>query len=442
MAISPLDQTLAFSFVWLVFCALGYYALLQSEGPTWETAGGRSLRVVAMIFVVALLVRLVPAIVLPRGAEYDIESCRRVAEVFLRGEAVYSSPVVAGRHPYLPFHLYVIGGAAKFSEVMGVPFVLAIKLVPILADAALAVLIFCAVCQLGRPSSRALVWSLLYALNPIAILVSAYHGQFDAETVFLLTLSWYVWRFGGSSTTRLNLSAVLLGFAVLSKTWPLLFLPILWLRLESRRQRVTYVLMTLAVPVVFTLFYVTVFHQDPHPLLRRALTHSGVPGWWGGGAIVNLVHHIAGMGAGLLTWLAKYGRWLVFVGAAFAYWMTRRATAISALTTLLVVLFVLTSGFGLQWTLWVVPFALLAGDSWGSKWYTLGALVYMLPAYYGYHFEPLLLRWMSPDEMAMILLASAIPVWVLSVRWALRRLRLEGAGRPEVTVVSPGLPSG
>jgi len=48
----------------------------------------------------------------------------------------------AGRHPYLPFQLYLIGGAGTLSEVTGMPFVLSVKLAPILADAALAVLIF------------------------------------------------------------------------------------------------------------------------------------------------------------------------------------------------------------------------------------------------------------------------------------------------------------
>ena len=91
--------------------------------------------------------------------------------------------------------------------------------------------------------------------------------------------------------------------------------------------------------------------------------------------------------------------------------------------TLLVVLYVLTSGFGLQWTLWVVPFAILAGDLRRLDWYTLAALVYMLPAYYGFHFEPLLLRWLSSEQMSVVLIACAIPVWLVCVWWALGRLR-------------------
>jgi len=380
-----------------------------------------------LIFAVALLVRLVPAFILPVGAQYDIESFQRVAGTFLKGQAVYSSPVVAGRHPYLPFQLYLIGGAGTLSEVTGMPFVLSVKLAPILADAALAVLIFQSTRQLGQSMSQALVRSLLYGLSPIAILVSAYHGQFDAETIFLLALSWYIWHFGDMSATRLFLSALLLGFAVLNKTWPLLFLPVVLLRLESLKQRTTYTLITLAVPVFFTMLYVAIFPQDLYPMLNRALTHAGVPGWWGGGAIINLFFHITGLGEGLLAGLVKYGRWLVFAGSGYVYWVTRRESGLGALATLLVVLNVLTSGFGLQWTLWVVPFALLADDLRGLNLYTLGALFYMLPSYYGYHFDPLLLRWLLPEQVNIILLVVAVPVWVLSIQWALRRLRVQSS---------------
>jgi hypothetical protein len=137
-------------------------------------------------------------------------------------------------------------------------------------------------------------------------------------------------------------------------------------------------------------------------------------------------------------WLGwpKHGRWLVFAGTGYVYWATRRKSGISALVTLLVILYVLTSGFGLQWTLWVVPFALLAGDLKWLSYYTLGALLYMLPAYYGYHFDPVLLRYVSPEQMNIILIVSAIPVWVLSVGWALRRLG--GTGQLLAAEVAPG----
>jgi Gpi18-like mannosyltransferase len=172
---------------------------------------------------IALLVRLVPAVLLPRGAEYDIDSFRRVAETLLKGDTVYDSPLVAGRHPYLPFQLYLIWGAGYLSHVSTLPFVFVVKLAPILADAALTVLIFKIALNSGEALASAFSLSLLYALNPIAILVSAYHGQFDGETVLQLGLAWYFWHFNGREARRFGCSALMLGLAILNKSWPAIF---------------------------------------------------------------------------------------------------------------------------------------------------------------------------------------------------------------------------
>jgi Gpi18-like mannosyltransferase len=425
-----LDLTLMVSFIWIGLCTAGYYLAPRKN---WIPRKVNSpVAIAGLVLLIALLVRLIPAALLPRGAEYDIDSFRRVAETLLMGGTVYDSPLVAGRHPYLPFQLYLIWAAGYISASSKLPFVFLVKLAPILADSALAVLIFKIALNFGQTLTSAFGWSLLYALNPVSILVSAYHGQFDSETVLLLVLAWYFWYFGRQDTRGLGRSALMLGLATLNKSWAAMFLPIVLLRLKSTKQRFFYTLIALATPVVLTTLYIVAFHDAPYPLLRRALTHAGVPGWWGASAVANLTWRLTGTGQGVVSWLAQYGRWLVFVGAAYVYWVTRRQRAMDAWVTLLVVLYVLTSGFGLQWTLWIVPFAILAGDAWRLDRYTLAALLYMLPAYYGYHFEPLLLRWLSSEQMTVVLLACAIPLWLVCVWWAVSRLR--DASRDQTTV--------
>ena len=421
MTKASLDLILAASFIWLGVCTVGYYVAPRRN---WLPRTIHSPAAVAgLVLLISLLARLIPAVLMPRGAEYDIDSFRRVAESLLKGGMVYDSPLVAGRHPYLPFQLYLIWGAGYVSTVSQLPFVFVVKLFPILADSALAVLIFKIALNSGEALASAFGLSLLYALSPIAILVSAYHGQFDGETVLLLVLAWYLWHFGKADAWHLGCSALMLGLAILNKSWPTIFLPIVFFRLQLAKQRIAYAAITLATPVVFTLLYLVAFHETPYALLHRALTHAGIPGWWGASALVSLTWHLTGVGKGLLTWLAQYGRWFVFVGAACVYWLTRRQRSIDALLTLLLTLYVLTSGFGLQWTLWVVPFAILAGDLRRLNRYTLAALLYMLPAYYGYHFEPLLLRWLAMEQATVVLIVCAIPVWLVCVWWLLSRLR-------------------
>ena len=140
MGTGSLNQILAVSFIWLGVCTFGYYAAPRKN---WLPRKLNSpVAVAGLVLLIALVVRLIPAALLPRGAEYDIDSFRRVADTLLKGGTVYDSPLVAGRHPYLPFQLYLIWGAGYISSVSPLPFVFVVKLAPILADAALAVLIF------------------------------------------------------------------------------------------------------------------------------------------------------------------------------------------------------------------------------------------------------------------------------------------------------------
>ena len=124
----------------------------------------------------------------------------------------------------------------------------------------------------------------------------------------------------------------------------------------------------------------------------------------------------------MLNWLSRYGRWFVFAGVGLCYWLTRKQASIQALVTALLALYVCTSGFGLQWVLWVVPFALLAGDVQGMDWYVLGTLIYLLPPYYGYHLDQTLAHLISFERMVVVMQVCAIPAWAIALVWVARRL--------------------
>ena len=123
----------------------------------------------------------------------------------------------------------------------------------------------------------------------------------------------------------------------------------------------------------------------------------------------------------MLNWLTRYSRWFVFVGVGLSYWLTRKQASIEALTTGLLALYVSTSGFGIQWLSWVVPFALLAGDIRGMDWYVLGNLVYLLPGYYGYNLDSTLANLISFERMGVLIQICSIPAWVTTLAWVTRR---------------------
>ncbi|HQF72102.1 MAG TPA: hypothetical protein PLH39_12585, partial [Promineifilum sp.] len=156
-------QATAWAFVWLLLVTAGFVLLRPPAGgrrwPSWP-----------IILLLAALVRLLPALWLPVGAGYDIASFHMVTDALLGGREVYAAAL--GRHPYLPFQMFIMGGMAALSAATGLPFVVAIKLPALLADVAIAGLIYRLVAS-RRGRDWAAYAALLYALNPVSLLVSA-----------------------------------------------------------------------------------------------------------------------------------------------------------------------------------------------------------------------------------------------------------------------------
>ncbi len=402
--------------VWLFGVGASYYwverkvvGVGQVTLPLWM----RRVPVWGWLLLVAGVVRLLPVFLLPVGAGYDIESFRLVGDALVHNEEVYTS-AARGRHPYLPFQVYVIGLLFRLSQLLPLPFVVLIKIPGVLADLGIVWLIYRTGRARGWSDARTMAWGLLYALNPVAILVSAYHGQFDALPVFLLLLAWYVWSVYGHEMR----SAVVLGLAILSKTWPIALLPIMLLRLRGVRRRLIYGGLAVMVPVLATVFYIWLFQSNPRPMLRRALTHSGVPGYYGYSALLAVFFGDAPWYEGVFDGLVANVRWVLVGVGLLSVWLTRRESVLDALTTVLVTIFVLTAGMGIQWFVWLVPVALLAGDVRWLGRYTWGGVCFLVVQLYGLHMYPWLYEWFSRETADSLFRLGSLPAWLVVVAWA------------------------
>ena len=407
-------QATAWAFVWLLLVTAGF-ALLRRPGagtgrwPGWP-----------LILLAAALYRLPPALWLPVGAGFDIDSYRLVTDALLSGRDVYTA--VAGRHPYLPFQMFVMGSMARLAAATGLPYVVAVKLPSILADVALTGLIYRAVAGGQAGGRRGCEWAaylaLLYALNPVSLLVSSYHGQFEAVTLLLLAGGWWQWE-----RRRATASAATLGLAILNKTWPVLFLPVVLIRLGNWRARLGYTALALGIPALAVVAYLLAYDADPAPMLGRALTHRGNAGYWGPSAVLMPAAGVWPALQPLADALVAARNGLLGAAALLALWWTQRQTALDAFLTLLLAVMAVTVGFGIQWLLWLVPFALLAGQDRWARVYSLAAALMLAIHLYGLHMVPWLVEWLSPPAADWLIRLSALPAWAIVVAWLVVRLR-------------------
>ncbi len=404
--------------VWLFGCLIGFFLLITDQLKV-SFFSKRRVQIASfwIVIAVSLFVRLLPMIWLPVGAGFDIVSFQLVADAFLNGEEVYTSAAI-GRHPYLPFQMYFITLSMKMALTTGLPFVVLIKVVPVLADVGITAVIFKSVIQLKKSERQAFVYAFLYALNPISILTSAYHGQFDSVAVLLLLLGWYFWQ----QNPRFTISSIFTGFAILNKTWPIVMLPLMIIRIKRWRDRLSYSIFTLLIPVLFTMAYIVLKSADPAPMLRRALTHSGNSGFWGHSAILFLTRDFLPVASSLYDfWLAN-NRVIILIVGLFVMWATRHQPVIDALVTAVLAVFSVTMGIGIQWLLWVVPFAIIADDIKWMKWYSVSGMIFLLVQLYGLHMVPGLSYYFDNETSMIIFRLGSVPAWVTTVLWTGSRL--------------------
>lgn len=175
-------------------------------------------------------------------------------------------------YPYPPPWALVEAGAGWLDRQGVLRFAVAVKL-PVLAADLLLVALLSVAARAGRASPLS-PW--LYAVHPVAILVGAAHGQFDAIALLLLLVAIDALRRG-----RRAASALALAGAVATKSFPVLMLPLLAAAGRPTRAQLVRYLMLAAAPVALVLAPFAV--ADVEALRRELFAYSGVAdfGWTG-----------------------------------------------------------------------------------------------------------------------------------------------------------------
>jgi uncharacterized membrane protein len=313
----------------------------------------------ALVLLAAALLRLV-AIFTADRVTADVLRYRKVAAHVLD---VSWNPYEAPRlYPYPPVWVAVEAGAEWLSRRFSVSFAVLVKLPVLLADLGLVGL-------LGRMGAgRGLGWrpAWLYALHPVSILVTGFHGQFDAVALLCLLLAVF-WREAG----RLDRSSLALAGGIALKSFPVLLLPFFLLSLAGSRARLRF--LTLAMlPVAALLAPFAI--DDASALRRELLGYGGVAdfGW------IGLVRAVRWLLTGVLVrseapyWptllpLAKAG-FLVAFALLLALVAARRLRFSLDVMALAVFLAFLTfyGAVSAQYLLWVVPFGVLVADRYAA----------------------------------------------------------------------------
>ncbi len=403
-----------FSQIWSL-CLLGIFLVIPRLAEKTRITSVKTAWLI--VFGAALVARLLPAMILPTGSTYDVESYSIVGGLVLNEIDVYTSPEAENRYPYLPFQMYWSALSHKLADFSQISYHKIVKIEPILADIAIALVLFTSLLR-AYSLRAAFVGGLLYAVNPIAVFVAAYHGQFDAMAVLPILLSLY------SLGAYPWLSGIWLGVGILIKSWPVLALPALLNGIKSWKNRILFLALAGLVPVLAILFYVASFDGDVTQVLSRAISYNRGIGVWGYTYLSRMVAFFLPTFTDLYTRIADLGRIFTLAGLVFAwFWRARKETPQDGILTILVTFFALTHAFAIQYMMWLIPFAILSRDLKWLRRYTLAAFFYMFIAYFTLVLQVTitnLLPW--PQADLFIIIPAGLPAWVVCLAWAYQRI--------------------
>lgn len=359
--------------------------------------------------------------------------CDRVVADVLRYHKLAShlldvswNPYQAPRlYPYPPVWMFWEAASLGLERLLGLPFAVVVKLPVVAADVAVVEL-------LRRAAGARAAW--IYALHPVALLIAAVHGQFDA--LALLAAMAAVLALGAGRADR---SALWLALAIALKSFPVLLLPFFalhaaqacggWRTAAGLRAAARYgALATLPVAAALVPF---LFH-DASAVRRELFGYGGIAdfGWIGAwrGLRQLATGALARSEAALWPDAVTAGKALFLLGlAALAVTALRRPAAWPPARAAFVILLGFLGLYGAisaQYLLWPLPFALLIGER-SRAWDLAAALA--LCGFYLFLAPGTLLPARLPEPWHALAgrawALGAAATWLAGLAWLWRSLR-------------------
>jgi hypothetical protein len=300
-----------------------------------------------------------------------------------RNGFVFFSNFPAFNHP--PLTAYYLRGIYALTEQrwcqdIGIHFPFLLRLPGIIADFLVIVVLL----RISRTDLRIPTWALaLFALSPVSLMVSGFHGNTDAVMVmFLLTAAWMCLK------RRPVWCGLFFALACQIKIIPLLLVPIVfffWLaRQAALRFAISFVLLSVTMWIQPLIKFPTLF-------LKNVLSYGSYWGGWGITYWLRLTHwrQFDGTGffnlppaAALVASFLKAG----IVSAVLVIGWRRRClcegAVINSIAYAWIVFFVFSPGVCPQYMVWLAPFILILSPAFYG-WITVTSSLFLFFLYNG-----------------------------------------------------------
>jgi hypothetical protein len=329
---------------------------------------GLSLRDVFLVLAVAWAVRVLFILILPPSARsFDGVSWETVAKILESGGNPYRE---TGMLNWPPFWMQLIFVISKTAAVLGVPFLRALQIFLVLIESLVIIGLFKLVREIAPAVNARKIVIIGLALNPVAILLVCLHCNFDIlVALWLLLFMDRLLRYNRLNETTDWLAACLfLGLGILTKTVPLVLVPLLvggFRRVTPTAKFLGIILLLGPVALGMSVIYVLA----PIDVTAKVFAYQSVGGYFGISGILLLT------GANALQAPSRVFFYLLLAGvmslSSILFW---RRQSIGSRETILFAALVLAAipvlgpGYGPQYIYWFLPFLIVSFAAYDRYW--------------------------------------------------------------------------
>lgn len=299
--------------------------------------------------IIGLSIRLAITLIFYKSSSNDLTSFFDAGKIILERKSLY--PTL-----YFPFFPY-LGALSVFLKNIFSPLIF-LKFVFTFFDLGNLYLVYLL-------SKKNLNLGLLYAVNPITIICSNIHGQFDVIPLFFLLLAIYL-----MNQQKNIFSMIMISFAIFTKTWPALFITPIFKKLKNKFLFV----LIMIIPILSVIFHWWYFKTPVQEIIMPIKNYRGVYGYWGIGNIL------------ILLWpkidssIIQFLRRIFFVALFMFSFYPNNKNIIKNILLIMLFFFTFTLTFGSQWLAWLVPFIIMARPK-NRNWFFVTATVYLISAF-------------------------------------------------------------
>ncbi len=352
-------------------------------------------KTVILILLVALVLRLIVlGITAPYNSELNDQKIFEITtEYFFEGKDLYAANIeqvespfrtqLIRNYPYGPMPTYLFSALTILGKLIHVKFAILLRLFHISIDLLLLLLVFVVAV---RHNLNAKLIGFLYAINPVTILITAYHGQLDVLTIFFAFLAMYVLLFSNNKNKHLS-AGILLGLSIAIKMFTIILWPWFVKEIKGTKERIMFTLLS---GLPFALTVLSVMTPDNlSRVIKQVLLYGGAGS---SGGIVLTLKALGGIsGLQLFTllgsWYSGFGKYVLLIGLAVVFvYFARRFKLLHGITLFFLVTMMLAPSLGVQYFVWFLPFFLVS--RFFRLWQfavQLGILTVTMGLFYFYH---------------------------------------------------------